>query len=160
MVNILIDGYNFIGNDLIQKLNTYARGRELNITVVFDGWKDGRAAETKIRIGKVTIIYSCLGEKADDVRKRMLSSSTKPWIAVSSDREVYTFAEKNHCAALSRDEFEVKLGAALAGRNQHNGAEEFFENDEDYDLTPAGKKGNPRKLSKKDKRKSEALKKL
>jgi hypothetical protein len=169
MANILIDGYNLIGvahrdfekarNDLLQRINRYADLTGHSVTVVFDGWKNGQAAETKTRIGGVTVIYSSLGEKADDVIKRMLSSSAKQWIAVSSDREIYKFAEKKDCVALLRDEFEARLDASLDAGSR-NSMETFSEDDDDFDLTRTGKKGNPRKLSKKNKKKIETMKKL
>jgi len=175
MANILIDGYNLIGiahrdfekarQDLILQLDRYASRKMHSITVVFDGWKNGQAAETKKRLGDVTVIYSSLGEKADSVIKNMLSSAIKPWIVVSSDREVYDFARKKYFVALKADEFAGKLFSALA--TCEDDKEEIlyddYENgdkDEDFDPQPAGKKGNPNKLSKEDKRKIEALKKL
>jgi predicted RNA-binding protein with PIN domain len=59
MANILIDGYNLIGiahrdfekarQDIVLQLDRYAGLKRHSITVVFDGWKNGQAAETKIR---------------------------------------------------------------------------------------------------------------
>ena len=168
MANILIDGYNLIGiahrdiekarHDLIQKLGAYANIKQHNITVVFDGWKNGQAAETKQRMGGITVIFSRIGEKADDVIKDMLSSGAKSWIAVSSDREIYDFAEKKH-AALTADQFEEKLFLALEGMTQNN-EEERWKDDEDRWLKQTRKKGNPQKIARKEKRKIEALKKL
>jgi predicted RNA-binding protein with PIN domain len=176
MANILIDGYNLIGiahrdfekarQDIVLQLDRYASLKRHSITVVFDGWKNGQAAETKMRRGDdVTVIYSSLGEKADSVIKNMLSSATKPWIVVSSDREIYEFARKKYLVALKADEFAAKLAAALAAcgkgkeENLYDGYEEDYE-DEDGDPQTSGKKGNPNKLSKEDKRRIEALKKL
>jgi predicted RNA-binding protein with PIN domain len=177
MANILIDGYNLIGiahrdfekarQDVILQLDRYAGLKRHSITVVFDGWKNGQAAETKMRRGDVTVIYSSLGEKADDVIKNMLSSATKSWIVVSSDREVYDFARKKYLVALKADEFAVKLATALAdwgkGKkgNLYDGYDDEYEDgDDDGDSQRTGKKGNPNKLSREDKRKIEALKKL
>ena len=169
MANILIDGYNLIGiahrdiekarHDLIQKLGAYAKVKQHNITVVFDGWKNGQGAETKQRMGGITVIFSRIGEKADDVIKELLSSGTKSWIAVSSDREIYDFAEKKHFAALTADQFEEKLFLALEAITRNNG-EERWKDDEDLCLKQTRKKGNPQKLARKEKRKIEALKKL
>jgi predicted RNA-binding protein with PIN domain len=175
MANILIDGYNLIGiahrdfekarQDIILQLDRYAGLKRHSITVVFDGWKNGQAAETKMRRGDVTVIYSSLGEKADSVIKNMLSSATKPWIVVSSDREIYEFARKKYLVALKADEFTAKLSSVLAAwgkgkeENLYDGYEEEYE-DEDGDPYHAGKKGNPNRLSKEDKRRIEALKKL
>ena len=169
MANIIIDGYNLIGiahrdiekarHDLIQKLGAYANIKQHNITVVFDGWKNGQAAETKQRMGGITVIFSRIGEKADDVIKDMLSSGTKSWISVSSDREIYDFAEKKNFVALTADQFEEKLFLALEAMTQNNG-KEHWKDDEDRYPTQTRKKGNPQKLARKEKRKIEALKKL
>jgi predicted RNA-binding protein with PIN domain len=177
MANILIDGYNLIGiahrdfekarQDIVLQLDRYAGLKRHSITVVFDGWKNGQAAETKMRRGDVTVIYSSLGEKADSVIKNMLSSATKPWIVVSSDREIYEFARKKYLVALKADEFSGKLAAALTacvkGKKENlydSDEEEYEDEDEGGDPQRAGKKGNPNKLSKEDKRRIEALKKL
>ncbi|MDP2268508.1 MAG: NYN domain-containing protein, partial [Deltaproteobacteria bacterium] len=145
-------------------LDRYARLKRHSITVVFDGWKNGQAAETKKRRGEVTVIYSSLGEKADSVIKNMLSSATKPWLVVSSDREIYEFARKKYLVALKADEFAGKLDSALnTGENDNEGtpyADDKDDDEEDFEQQRAGKKGNPNKLSKEDKRKIEALKKL
>ena len=169
MANLLIDGYNLMGvahrdfekarHDLVQKLGRYANLKGHSVTVVFDGWKNGQATETETRIGGIAVIYSSLGEKADIVIKRMLSASTKQWIAISSDREIYNFAEKNNCVALMSDEFAAKLDAAFCVGGGPN-AEDFSEDDGDFDPARTGKKGNPRKLSRKDKKKLEAMRKL
>jgi hypothetical protein len=169
MAYILIDGYNLIGvahkdlekarNDLIQKLCKYSSLKGHNITLVFDGWKSGHTAETKLRIGNVNIIYSRLGEKADFVIKKILSEGTKSWIVVSSDREIADFATKKDHVSITAGEFEGKLYSILYTSEQEK-TEESLKYEEDIDLMHARQKGNPRKLSKKQKKKLRALKKL
>lgn len=169
MAYILIDGYNLIGiahknlekarNDLIQKLCEYSNLKAHNITLVFDGWKSGQMVETKMRIGLVNIIYSKLGEKADFVIKKILSESTRPWIVVSSDREISDFANKKDFVSLTASEFEDKLYSSLCTTEQRE-TEESLKYDEDIDVMPVRQKGNPRKPSKKQKKKLSALKKL
>ncbi|HDK16982.1 MAG TPA: NYN domain-containing protein, partial [Nitrospirae bacterium] len=71
MAYLLIDGYNLIGtahhdleaarNDLVEKLCRYSGLRGHDITVVFDGWKNGLPVENSHRIGRTTVIYSKLG---------------------------------------------------------------------------------------------------
>ncbi|MBI5055173.1 MAG: NYN domain-containing protein [Nitrospirae bacterium] len=168
MSHILIDGYNLIGtahwnlekarNDLVQKLYDYAQIKGHSLTVVFDGWKDGKLTETRTKIGKVTIIYSKLGEKADQVIRLLISAAATPWIVVSSDREIYDFAEKKDFVALTSDEFEKKLQAALDASKREE--EETPDADDEAAMVPARQKGNPKKQSKTEKKKSEALKKL
>lgn len=177
MAHILIDGYNLIGighgnleqarNDIIATLQEYAELKQHHVTLVFDGWKSGKNDQTRTTFRHVTVIYSRLGEKADDLIKRTLSSSTKPWIVVSSDREVADYAARKDFAAVSSEEFEEKLFLAL-NRITYDTSEgelppdeemiKYFEDDEDDH--PAPIKGNPRKLSRRHRKKMQALKKL
>lgn len=178
MAFILIDGYNLIGishkdlaaarDDLIKKLQTYAALKNHNITVVFDGWKSGQKDQTRKRAGHVTTIYSRLGENADTVIKNMLSSAARPWIVVSSDREISDFAFRKDFAAIHSEEFEFKLYSAL--RNPENSSKDneeisledemkkFYEDEHDEPTADPG--GNPRQLSRRQKKKLQALKKL
>jgi hypothetical protein len=168
MAHLLIDGYNLIGiahkdlekarQDLIRKLYNYANTKGHNITLVFDGWKSGQKDETNSKVGNVTVIYSKLGEKADFVIKKILSSATKPWIVVSSDREISDFAERKGFAAVTSDEFEGKLYST--DKQNNNEEASSYDKDEDMYLMPARQKGNPKKLSKKEKKKIEALRSL
>jgi predicted RNA-binding protein with PIN domain len=167
LADIIIDGYNLIGifhtnlerarHDLIQKLNRYASAKNHNIVLVFDGWKDGAFAETKKRIGNTTVIYSSIGVKADYVINKILASSSSRWIVVSSDREISAFAEKHGSTALRSEDFEKKLAAAFSALHRQN--DELSQND-DRAAMKRDKKGNPKKLSKKNKRKMEVLNKL
>ncbi len=171
MAYILIDGYNLIGiahkdlekarNELIQRLCTYSALRRHEITLVFDGWKDGQSSETRTRVKDVSVIYSRLGEKADAVIKRFLSENRRSWIVVSSDREIADFTSRLNCVPLTSDEFDNKLCSALYSSGDKETAEPskgdiYFKDD----AMPALQKGNPRKPSKKLIKKLRALKKL
>ncbi len=162
MSKILIDGYNLIGiahgdlekarNEIIKTLQEYCKVRGHEVTIVFDGWKTGGKDETKIKSQDLTVIYSRLAENADSVIKRIISASQTPWIVVSSDREVSDHALRNDMAAVTSQEFESKLLSALG--------EEDVNDFEDEDTLPYSRKGGSRKLSKKDKKKIQALNKL
>jgi hypothetical protein len=165
MAHILIDGYNLIGiahkdlekarQELIQKLHGYTKTKGHDITLVFDGWKNGQLRETITKLGGLTIIYSKLGEKADTVIKKILSSATKQWVVVSSDREISDFAEGKDFAAVTADEFEGKL---YSTDKQNNYEKTSY--DKDMGLMPDRQKGNPRKLSKREMKKLRALRNL
>ena len=162
MAKILIDGYNLIGiahgdlekarNDIIKQLREYSKIKGYEVTIVFDGWKDGGMNETKIKSQDLTIIYSRIAENADSVIKRIISESQAPWIVVSTDREVSDHALRNDMAAVTSQEFENKMLSAL-------GQEDVYDF-EDEDALPYSIKGGARKLSKKDKKKIQALRKL
>jgi predicted RNA-binding protein with PIN domain len=170
MAYILIDGYNLIGiahknlesarNELIRNLHEYSKAKGHSITVVFDGWKDGQREESRLKSGDVTVIFSRLGDKADSVIKRALvSSATKQWIVVSSDREVADFAEKKDFVAVRSDEFERKLYSFKPAMNSDE-PQMIVENEEYEDTASTRRKGNSRQLSKKDRKKIQALQKL
>ncbi len=162
MAKILIDGYNLIGtahgdlekarDEIIKILKNYSKVRGNEVTIVFDGWKDGGRDETKIKSQDITIIYSRLAENADAVIKRIVSESCTPWIVVSSDREVSDHAVRNDMAAVTSQEFESRMLSAL-------GEEDIFD-DENEDALPYFRKDISKKLSKKDKKKIQALNKL
>jgi predicted RNA-binding protein with PIN domain len=177
MAYILIDGYNLIGiahdnlerarNDLIHNLQEYASRKKHSITVIFDGWKDGRNDQTRITTRHVTTIYSRIGENADTVIKRMIEGSSRHWIVISSDREISDFAVRKDFAALSSEEFEGKLYSAINSAHDRDMIDnELSEEDitkyheDEFESPSARAKGNPRKLSKKDRKRLQALKKL
>ncbi len=170
MAYILIDGYNLIGtahkdlekerSELIKQLSDYSKIKVHDITLVFDGWKNGQGTETKMVVGGIRVIYSRLSEKADSVIMRILSKEKKAWIVISSDREIADFAHSKNLVPVTSDEFEKRLYSALKTTGKDI-TEEFSEyDDDDTDFSPARIKGNPRKLSKKQKMKLQALKKL
>jgi predicted RNA-binding protein with PIN domain len=98
MANLLIDGYNLIGighnnlekarNDIIEKLSLYAKLKSHEVTIVFDAWKAGQSVENRTKSGRVTVIYSRIAEKADQVIIRMIGKHDKAWIVISTDREI------------------------------------------------------------------------
>ncbi len=170
MAHLLIDGYNLIGiahrdlekarNSLVEKLAKYSALKGHDITVVYDGWRDGHGTETRKRISNVTVIYSRIGDKADNVIKRIISQGNLPWIVVSSDREISDYAFNKGCAPVASGDFESKLDAAVteSGRDRQKGKAGY--DDEDLEEEPSFHKGNPQRLSKKQKITLQALKKL
>jgi predicted RNA-binding protein with PIN domain len=171
MALILIDGYNLIGtahgnlekarSALIKDLQDYIKVKGHEVTLVFDGWKDGQKDETRIKTGSLTIIYSRLGETADSVIKKIVNNETTPWIVVSSDRDVSEHATRKECAAVSSEEFDEKLSSALNNlRKDINNDDTTYHNNEIKYRRPSRSKVNPRKLSKKQKKKIQALLKL
>ena len=169
MAYILIDGYNLIGtahrdlekerNKLIEDLSRYSNKTGHDITVVFDGWKNGMGAETNMMIGGVRVTYSRLSEKADKVIMRIISAGHKAWIVVSSDREIADFARSKGASPVTSDEFKYKLYSPIEAADDFE-EEPIEEDEEEINIKPARMKGNPWKLSKKEKMKLRTLKKL
>ena len=133
----------------------YRKMRGHHIVVVFDGWKAGGGAESSSVRGGVKIIYSRLGEKADSVIKRVVSTERREWIVVSSDREIASHAWSLGSTPLSSEEFLPLLRAQ--GRDERE--EDWTEGaDDEEETTP--RTGNPRKLSKRERAVRRALGKL
>ena len=165
-IHIIIDGYNLIGsekglrgdlegqrNQLIQQLQQYQERKDYPITVVFDGWRSGWIHEVEERSGGIAVIFSRQGEKADSVIKRLAREMGSGCIVVSSDREVRSAAEASGAVAIYSGEFSAKL--------KNLDREIYVELDERLmGLRDQRKKGNPRRLSKMERRRRERLKKL
>jgi predicted RNA-binding protein with PIN domain len=163
-MHLIIDGYNLIGSekglrgnleqrrkDLIEKLREYQDRKGCPITVVFDGWRSGWIYQTEERVGDLTVIFSRLGEKADAVIKRIAHELGSACVVITSDGELRRLVEACGATALSSRQFALKVR----------------ESDEPWDpglgsdrprLTP--KKGNPRKLSKAERRRRAKLNRL
>ncbi len=121
---------------------------------MFDGWKTGEAQEQKLVVGGVKIIYSRIGDKADAVIKRLLSSHRCEWIVVTSDRDIADHAWSTGSIPVSSEDF---LNAIARHALFLSDEEEEEEENEYYDHR---RKGNPRQLSRKEKAVRRALQKL
>jgi predicted RNA-binding protein with PIN domain len=124
----------------------------MEITVVFDGWQAGWPTEKRERKKGIEVVFSKLGEKADEVIKRLVREKGSGVTVISSDRELSRYAEKMAVAAVSSDQFKEKMGNALL-----KGEKDFEEEEE---RTGEKKKGPSRMLSRREKRMRSALKKL
>jgi len=163
-MHIIVDGYNLIRqsdtfrhserksleegrNALIRSLANYRKLRGHRITVVFDGWEGGSPREERDLASGVEIIYSRLGEKADEVIKRLLGKGDGEILVVTSDREIAVFATRRGKTAIASAEFDALLQRSAAGPSiaevPGNG-----DPDEDDDRTGMKRKGPSRRLSK------------
>jgi len=160
---IIIDGYNVIGishddlakqrDNLVRLLAEYRKAKGHVIIVVFDGWKSGGRKEETISTAGIKIIYSRLGEKADSVIKRIVSTEKREWVVISSDREVAAHAWSQGSVPVASEKFRSLLensGTPFSG---------------EYDLLyedPANvpKKGSSRTASRKEKALLRVLRKL
>lgn len=169
MVHILIDGYNLMakmdgltGNfearrgSFLSTLSQYRTQKFHEVIVVFDGEKGGWAEESHERTMGIIIIYSRLGEKADDVIKRMVKEDDLDYTVITSDKEIASFSETHGHTAIPSEDFIPKL----QGRGSASPAEWKDEDNEDYRPVTVKKKGNPRKLSKAARRRKLKLDRL
>lgn len=137
---------------LIEALITFRQRRGHDITVVFDGWKTGEGQESQTVTGGIRVIYSRIGEKADILIKRIVSTVKRQWIVVSSDRDI-----ANHAWSVGSIPVAVEDFFGILGRKELSLDAE--EQDDNEDILYR-RKGNPRQLSKKEKALARALSKL
>ncbi len=159
----LVDGYNVIrrGPELAEReqesleagrqalcrlLSNAARVSGDRFTVVFDG--NQRGGRFSVGPG-VHAIFSSARETADQVLARMATAGVA---VVSNDREVRQAAARARAIAITADEFLARLERAGRVRGSDK-------DDEEADRPPS-KKGNPRRLSKKDRLAARALGRL
>ncbi len=170
---IIIDGYNVIGifhkdmekarDGLVDLLIDYKKIKAHDIVVVFDGYKSGVGVEQATVRGGIKIIYSRLGDKADDVIKRIVSKERKEWIVVSGDRDIVNYAwSLNSIPIPSGRFFEIvsKHAGRVFEKTNEETADELSYKDFEEDEYSHASKGNPCQLSKKEKAIRRALSKL
>jgi len=169
-MHLLIDGYNLLHiahsltrlnstqlrqerDRLIDQLSAYQKLKPSAMTLVFDGWLGGWTTEQReIRRG-IEVIYSRLGEKADEVIKRLIREKGSGAVVITSDRDISRFAERMNAAVIPSEQFQEKL--EFASDRLEEGLEE-----EEEERKGVRKKGLARRLSRKEKRTRAALKKL
>ncbi|MHB8482896.1 MAG: NYN domain-containing protein [Nitrospiria bacterium] len=167
-IQLIIDGYNFIGfhkglsknleaqrNQLVSLLASYRQIKNFPICVVFDGWKEGELHQHFEMRNGIEVIYSRLGEKADQVIIRFIKRLKEQCVVVSSDHEIRNCAHQYGATALTIQEFNSKLGRADSRPDEETAKEE-----EDKPHRFGKKSGNPKKLPKRERTKQNKLKKL
>jgi predicted RNA-binding protein with PIN domain len=169
-MHLIIDGYNFLHvqctlthlnaiqlqwerDRLIDQLSSYQKIKSCEITVVFDGWQGGGVTEKKEMKKGVEIIFSKLGEKADEVIKRLVKGEGSGAIVITSDREISRFAERMAIPVIQSDQFKEKI--ERSGIKVDEVADK-----EEEEASGSKRKGPARRFSKKEKRTKAALKRL
>ena len=169
-MHLIIDGYNLLHvgqspvqmtsedlerrrDRLIEGLAWYRQMRPCNITVVFDGWQGGWATERKEKRRGMDILFSRLGETADEVIRRLVKEKGSGVVVVTSDREISRYAEKLSVPVIPSDRFRERIAGAVPNHEKDAADSE----EEERGLR---KKGPSRRPSKKEKRLQAALKKL
>ncbi len=169
-MQLIIDGYNLLHvgrsltrvnsielqrerDRLVDQLSSYRLLKGCEITVVFDGWQGGWTAEKRERKKGIELVFSKLGEKADEVIKRLAKEKGAGAIVVTSDREVSRYAERMVVPVIPSDQFKQRMERPAVRIEKAAGQDE----EEGRGLK---RKGPSRRLSKKERRARGALKKL
>ena len=169
-MHLIIDGYNLLHvgrsmtplnpiqlqwerDRLIDQLSAYKKIKQWEITTVFDGWQGGWSTEKRERVKGIELIYSKLGEKADEVIKRLVREKRSGVTVITSDRDVSRFAERIAVPVIPSDQFKEKMERVAFKVDKE------LEQDEEGEGRTK-KKGPSRRLSKREKRRREAFKKL
>jgi uncharacterized protein len=163
-MHIIVDGYNLIRQSntlrqherhsleegrraLVRRLAGFRKQRGHRITIVFDGWEGGSPTEERDREGGLEIIYSRLGEKADEVIKRLLQEGNEEIMVVTSDRDIAAFATRRGKTAIAATAFESLIDRIAAGSSPADSPNAKDAGDDD-DRSGMKKKGPSRRLSK------------
>jgi predicted RNA-binding protein with PIN domain len=167
---LIIDGYNLLHSArslarlnsielqwerdrLIQRLSTYRQVKSCGIIVVFDGWQGGWVTEKRERKNEIELIFSRVGEKADEVIKRLIREKGSGAVVVTSDREIAKYAGRLSVPVIPSDQFQERLE-----RFAFQPEKEIEVDDEEE--RGFKRKGPSRRPSKKERRLKLALKKL
>jgi len=169
-MHLIIDGYNLLHvirsltglnsielqwerDRLVDQLSSYRQLKGCEITVVFDGWQGGWNTEKREMRKGIEMVFSKLGEKADEVIKRLAKQKGAGAIVVTSDREVSRYAERMAVPVVSSDRFKERM--AISSVKVQKGVEQ-----DEREERGLKRKGPSRMLSKKVRRVQAALKKL
>jgi predicted RNA-binding protein with PIN domain len=168
---IIVDGYNLMyagqglhpdslldhekaREDLLLKLSRYKKTTGNKITVVFDGSLEAPIHSQRTSFAGIEVRFSRPPRSADDLIGRLTRGSAKGSIVVTSDREVAGAAERGGCTVISSQEFMDRVEFAAIAKLKGN--------IEEYPDKPMGtkKRGNPRRPSKKERKRKARLKNL
>tara|TARA_A100001037_G_scaffold306208_1_gene349908 strand:+ start:30411 stop:30929 length:519 start_codon:yes stop_codon:yes gene_type:complete len=172
-VKILIDGYNLIHtipliaeeldrdlessrNSLVRLLNTYRSSKKdiYPITIVFDGQKEHFDKRNTPPRG-ISITFS-RGETADELIVKMVKNEYKGSILVTSDKELRKNAEPYVNTLFYSEQFADRILLSTLITEEHYSEETPLHNQK----IDTKKKGNPRKLSKRERHRNKFLRKL
>lgn len=171
-MHLIVDGYNLLAGagslsghlesareTLVQDLAAYRHRKNYLITVVFDGWQQGRPSEEREHRAGVQVIYSKRGERADQVIQRLAREYGADCAVVSSDHEIVNAAKAYGAFTMGAREFagKLRLSSGAVGTVPHK------ELDSGEDTLPGRgpeKKGNPRKLPKAQRQRDRRLRRF
>ena len=140
--------------ELVSMLIKYRAVKKHDITLVFDGYRNGAGKENVSVTGGVRVIYSRLGERADDVIKRIVSGERREWIVVTSDREIANHAWASGSIPVPSERFYEIVSRAVKpeGSESADNEEGFYDMPfKDDSELPGHQKGRSHMPSRKEK---------
>jgi predicted RNA-binding protein with PIN domain len=170
--HLIVDGYNVLAgagslpghlesarDRLVHELAAYRHRKPHVITVVFDGWQQGRPSEQREHRAGVQVIYSKRGERADQVIQRLAREYGADCAVVSSDHEIVNAARAHGAFVMGAREFagRLRMPSGAAGSLPYK---ELDSGDDDRPRRGSEKKGNPRKLPKSQRQRDRRLKRF
>lgn len=177
--HLIIDGYNVLGamglppekvvgkgevhrDQLVARLALYSQAVHCSVTVIFDAWRQpGNMRQTSHQTG-VTVMYTAKGERADQVIQQLIRQYGNESAVVSSDLEVTNVARAFGAFVIRSQEFLGRLqkgGQQKTPFRSDRGNPEAKDENEDV-IRPKEKKGNPRKLPKKLRKRNRIMKRF
>ncbi len=105
----------------------------------------------KFITGGIRVIYTRIGDTADSVIKRIITSERRQWIVITSDRDIAHYAWSSGSIPIHAEDFLNILQRKPFLNPDEEEDEEWFK---------PQRKGNPKRLSKKDRAISKAMNKL
>jgi len=169
---LALDGYNVIAamtGEALGMLDLEAEREELNqllvqyrklsknrLTIVYDGGRSVSGEPHNYSESGVKVTFSNSGRSADQVLIRMAHQYGSGLTIVTSDREVARESERNGAIVLESGEFVQRLLLALSSEDDFSEVESAGKNQRHL----TRKKGNPNRLSKKERRRSQRLKSM
>jgi predicted RNA-binding protein with PIN domain len=172
--HLVIDGYNLIRRspslsmldkqalqkgreELIRRLAFYKKAKPFPITVVFDGWNQPDLWGSRTFEQGIRVVFSRMGQKADDVIIQMAGEMREKAMVVTSDREVQTAAERHHATVVSSEDFEQRMEMAFHMNQKGMEAEDTGEKET---ATGTRKKGPAKRLPKSVRKAQRRIKRL
>lgn len=168
--HVIIDGYNLLPvyaaglpfteaalaeGELLKALAIYRRVRKLKMTVIFDSYRLPPGSEQISSVAGVKVVYTSQGESADSAIARRAQKLKEAAVIITDDRELIRRCETAGALAFGCASFLKKV--ELAELAILKGADI---SDLEDDFPAPGKKGNPRKVKKKQRARDRRLKKL
>ncbi len=126
---IIIDGYNLMKSSsyfghssllqenrkkMIQDLAQYKKLKNHSIILVFDAYISGEKEDSFEASGGIQIIYTKIGEKADQKIMELAKNYRDNALIVTNDREIIRFVESCGSSTVSSEAFESKVIQTVA----------------------------------------------